>query len=138
ARADKAGLAEKLARFLDDGTRVEIRLCNTDTMCLAELQDVHGKPLDELATVQAAERLHRFQEVLRYAEPNRVLQMTRTPNDQLYPMQWHYGAMRLPAAWDITTGHPDVVAAVIDTGILLQHPELKDRVIGGADLIDDP
>lgn len=137
ARADKGGLALALASFLDDGTRVEVRLCNTDTMCLAELYDERGGPLDELATVQAAARFARFSEVVRYAEPNRVLQMLRTPNDQLYPIQWHYGAMRLPAAWDITTGHPDVVAAVIDTGILTDHPELADRVIGGADLIDD-
>lgn len=138
ARSDKAGLAETIERFLDDGTRVEIRLCNTDTMCLAELRNERGDRLGEIETVQVAERLRRLNDVLRYAEPNRVLQMTRTPNDQLYPIQWHYGAMRLPAAWDITTGHPDVVAAVIDTGILLDHPELKDRVIGGADLIDDP
>jgi serine protease len=125
-----------LAQALDDGQEVRIDLCNTDFMCLARVYDERGEPLDEMATAAVANRLHRLDEV-RYAEVNRVLQITRTPNDDLYPIQWHYSAMRLPAAWDITTGHPDVVAAVIDTGIVEGHPDLDDVVVGGADLIED-
>jgi serine protease len=134
-RGQRGELAQQIASFLDDGTRVRVGLCNTPTMCLAHLER-DGRPLGELETALAADRLARF-EALRWAEVNRVLRILRTPNDDLYPLQWHYGAMRLPAAWDITTGETDVVAAVIDTGILLDHPDLDDRVIGGADLIDD-
>src|SRR5690606_34182049 len=85
AREDKSGLAGAIERFLDDGTRVRVRLCNTPRLCLAELYDERGELLDELATVAAAQRLLRMSEALRYAEPNRVLQMLKTPNDQLYP-----------------------------------------------------
>ncbi|MFZ9889868.1 MAG: S8 family serine peptidase, partial [Myxococcota bacterium] len=137
-RADKRGLALRLTAAIDGQTEVHVRLCNTEHLCLAELRDRRGELLDELSTLAVVQTWSRLHEVLSYAEPNRTLQMSRTPNDQYYPLQWHYSAMRLPAAWDITTGHPDVVAAVIDTGILSDHRDLIGRVIGGADLIDDP
>jgi len=135
-RAQRADLARRLEEHLGDGTRVRIGLCNTATMCRAWVTDASGQPLDELTTAVTATRLARA-EVLRWAEVNRVLQILRTPNDDLYPLQWHYGAMRLPAAWDLTTGDPDIVAAVIDTGILTDHPDLDSKIIGGADLISD-
>lgn len=60
------------------------------------------------------------------------------PNDPRYVEQWHYyepvGGINLPAAWDITTGDPDVAVAVIDTGIL-DHEDLVGRWVGGYDFI---
>jgi serine protease len=134
-RLERRAFAQEIAGFLGDGTEVEIRLCNTDTMCLAEVSR-DGEPLDELETFAVAQRLRRMT-ALRYSEVNRVLQMSRVPNDDLFAVQWHYGKMRLPAAWDITVGSDQVVGAVIDTGILSDHPELDTVVVGGADLIDD-
>lgn len=135
-RGDKVGLARHLEQFLADGTKVVVELCNTDTLCLAKLSDASGERLSELEVADVARRLAR-DERLAFAETNRVLEIARTPNDELYPIQWHYGAMRLPTAWNITVGHPDVVAAVVDTGILVDHPDLVGRVVGGADLISD-
>lgn len=78
-----------------------------------------------------------------YAEPDRILQSTLTPNDPSYPQQWHYSApvagsygANLPAAWDITTGSSSVVVAVIDTGIL-NHADLAGRTVQGYDFIND-
>lgn len=41
-----------------------------------------------------------------------------------------------PAAWDVTTGSPSVVVAVIDTGITA-HPEFDGRVLPGYDFVAD-
>ena len=33
----------------------------------------------------------------------------------------------VPGAWDISSGSPEVIVAVIDTGFQLDHPALKDQ-----------
>lgn len=74
---------------------------------------------------------------VRYAESNQRMIPFSVPNDPLYPRQWHYANMNLPAAWDLTTGDDNMVVAVVDTGIT-SHPDLNSRVIKGIDLISDP
>ena len=75
---------------------------------------------------------------LLYAEPNYRLRSLATPDDSLYPVQWHYPLINLPAAWDTTTGDPTVVVAVVDTGILGGHPDLTGQVVDGYDFVSDP
>jgi serine protease len=76
---------------------------------------------------------------IEYAEPNFMAQAMAVPNDQFYPLQWHYPMINLPQAWDITTGSRNVVVAVIDTGVV-HHPDLVGNVDFsiGADFISNP
>ena len=71
------------------------------------------------------------------AEPNYWRQPLAVPNDTLYTEQWHYPQIQLPDAWNVTTGSADVTVAVIDTGILSNHPDFAGQLVGGADLISD-
>jgi serine protease len=87
-----------------------------------------------------------------YAQPNYILRIAdRTPNDPRYPEQWHYfnngtgagmvpGGINLPKAWDASTGSNAVVVAVIDTGILPNHPDIQGspNLVAGYDMISDP
>ncbi len=41
--------------------------------------------------------------------------------------QWHHKQIGTSKAWSITEGGPEVVVAVIDTGVDFGHPELRDR-----------
>lgn len=54
--------------------------------------------------------------------------------------QWYLkngpGGINAPAAWDITTGNPNIRVAVLDTGIA-PHSEMTGRTIGGYDFIFD-
>lgn len=53
---------------------------------------------------------------------------TVTPNDPDYPLQWAMNVLEAPAAWARTTGSPDVVVAVIDTGVDYNHPDLGPNI----------
>ena len=64
---------------------------------------------------------------IEYVEPNYLRQSFNLPNDQNYPYQWHYPLIKLPQAWDITTGDAQQVVAVIDTGVV-NHPDLQSRL----------
>ncbi|HEY3405977.1 MAG TPA: S8 family serine peptidase [Ohtaekwangia sp.] len=79
----------------------------------------------------------------RLIEPQQQVNPSVTPqaltgptNDPSFGLQWHYsntgqsggtpGAdISLPQAWSVQTGNPDVVVAVIDGGIDINHPDLR-------------
>ncbi|MBL9044244.1 MAG: S8 family serine peptidase [Myxococcales bacterium] len=76
--------------------------------------------------------------LVRRVEPDRVRYATAIPNDPLYSSQWALPLIRMPRAWDITRGSEEVVVAVLDTGIVLNHPDLQARLIPGYDFISRP
>ena len=76
--------------------------------------------------------------MVRLAEPNYLVTAAAVPNDEFYPLQWHYPMMNLPAAWDLETGNSSVVVAVIDTGVLLGHPDLQGQLVPGYDFVSGP
>ena len=91
----------------------------------------------KLDTILAVKALARRADVAA-AEPNHVVQADAVPNDPMYPLQWHYPLIHLPAAWDVTTGSESVDVAVIDTGVLFAHPDLAGQLATGFDFISDP
>ncbi|MDZ7343181.1 MAG: S8 family serine peptidase, partial [candidate division KSB1 bacterium] len=48
-----------------------------------------------------------------------------SPNDSLFASQWALQTIRAVDGWKITTGDPDILIAVIDTGIDYTHPDLQ-------------
>lgn len=46
---------------------------------------------------------------------------------------WHLYNMRAQQAWDLSTGSPDVIVAVTDDAIKIDHPDLVNKVIAGND-----
>jgi serine protease len=89
--------------------------------------------LDTLRVAKALNRHH----AVRHAAPNYIRKPALIPNDPLYPQQWHYPLLNLPQAWDITSGAGTIVA-VLDTGVLLAHPDLQGQLVAGYDFIRDP
>lgn len=62
----------------------------------------------------------------------------KTSNDPEYDEQWYLDIIDAPEAWDIETGDSDVVIAVLDTGIDLNHPDLEDNVwINNGEIADN-
>ncbi|UCD29362.1 MAG: S8 family serine peptidase, partial [Planctomycetota bacterium] len=70
------------------------------------------------------------------------------PNDPDFAEQWHLdntGQMsgtpdadiNAPEAWEITTGDPNIIVAVLDTGVDTKHPDLVNNLVPGYDFYDD-
>lgn len=89
-------------------------------------------------TLLAVKALRRRTDVL-YAEPNYIQRTLKTPLDAEYGKQWHYRMINLPSAWDVSSGSSSVIVAVVDTGVLLNHPDLVGQFSadGGYDFIRD-
>ena len=123
--------------------------------------------LEASVPVAEAERLEKVMESIPeviYADSERRVDPQRqseiTPNDPLFWKNWHLqgpyalangdpndyngylGAANVQAAWALTKGKPSVAVAVLDTGILFEHPDLK-RTLGrqtkkrGWDMVTD-
>ena len=72
-----------------------------------------------------------------YAVPNWICRPTETiPNDGGYWQQWHHPQIRSSLAWDIATGDPSVVIAIIDGGVELDHPDLAAALVPGYNAAD--
>ncbi|QEM67389.1 S8 family serine peptidase [Geobacter sp. FeAm09] len=68
-----------------------------------------------------------------YAVPDERRFIAAVANDPMYSQQWYLqaaetSAINATAAWDTTTGSSSVVVAVLDTGILPNHPDLTTKL----------
>ncbi len=64
-----------------------------------------------------------------YIQPNNKLYTAETkPNDKRFGNQWFHKNVKSEKAWDITRGSKDIITAVIDTGISLNHEDLKNNI----------
>jgi serine protease len=97
-----------------------------------ELYRLEG--LNQAETYELVERLEARPDVVA-AMPNYLVYPSRVPSDPYYTSQWNVKAMNLPAAWDETIGSSGVVIAVIDSGIVADHPDFSGRLLTGYDFV---
>lgn len=57
------------------------------------------------------------------------------PNDPLFGDQDWAETVNLPSAWSISSGNPDVVVAVVDSGVRSDHPDLAGQLVEGRNYV---
>jgi len=100
-------------------------------------------------TVKQAVELYNREPDVEYAELNYYAYALFIPNDPFYSYQWHFNdtfsGINIEPAWDITTGDPNVVIAVLDTGVAYENfrnfqqaPDLfNTRFVAGYDFVNN-
>ncbi|MFQ6057680.1 MAG: S8 family peptidase [Anaerolineae bacterium] len=63
-----------------------------------------------------------------YAELDHMARALGTPNDPRWPEQWNMALIRADLAWEVVTDTRSIVIALLDTGLDLDHPDLRARV----------
>jgi subtilisin family serine protease len=94
-----------------------------------------------LANPKDAQALRRLMRdgLIERVEANQRVQASAAPNDPQFPAQWGLqnigqaggvpGAdVKAPAAWDVQTGSPEIIVAVLDTGVDYTHPDLAANI----------
>ncbi|MFH1427603.1 MAG: S8 family peptidase [Patescibacteria group bacterium] len=75
--------------------------------------------------------------LVEYAEPNFLYQATIIPNDTYYNEQWYLQKIKAQTAWEKANSSPDIVIAIIDSGVQIDHPDIKSNIWRNLDEIPD-
>ncbi|HEY1191429.1 MAG TPA: S8 family peptidase, partial [Gemmata sp.] len=62
------------------------------------------------------------------AGPDELIRVDRAPNDPSYGSLYGQTKIGAPAVWNQTTGNPNFVVAVIDSGVDYNHPDLAANI----------
>ncbi len=63
-----------------------------------------------------------------FADPNYLVTLAGTPDDPDFSAQTNLTAIQAPRAWDAFPNMPQVLVAVIDTGVDVTHPDLTSAI----------
>ncbi len=75
---------------------------------------------------------------IEYIQPNYLNSFYATPTDPQYSNQRIAAEMiKLPQAWDMTTGSNQIIVGIIDSGFLFEHPDLQNNLYTNAQEIPD-
>ena len=139
-----------------DQNSIEMVL-GTDNDCQAELKHLAARYKGKLAgtvsiggetaavvCVVPSEMVPRFVAearsagLSRYAEPRMQFHADFVPDDPYQGLQWSLEKIEAYSAWNVTRGDPQVLVAIVDTGVDYSHPDLaRNYVALGHDWVND-
>jgi subtilisin family serine protease len=132
-----------IVKLEDGATQADLDILNRRNDARTE-EDLPRSDLNVVelpGDLQVREAVQRYEGSpdVEYAEPDFLLQPTVSPNDTYFSRLYglnntgHTGAIvdadiDAKAAWNITSGSPTTLVAVIDEGVDIRHPDLKNNI----------
>jgi len=114
-------------------TKVEKLLAEYKAKPVGKAQDriLKVKLHEKMSVTRACSLLKK--DFIEYVEPNYIANATQNPNDPGYSNEWGLEKIKCVAGWAISPGSSDVIVAVVDTGVDLDHPDLQSKLVTGYD-----
>lgn len=78
---------------------------------------------------ECARVVHENRGVPLSCEANTLRYLSKTPSDPYLGSLYGLTKMDAPSAWDVTTGSPSVMVAVVDTGVDYNHADLVENIV---------
>jgi len=63
-----------------------------------------------------------------YAEPNYIYQASIIPSDTYFSNQWYLQKIKAVQAWNTVRESPNIIIAILDSGVQIDHPDLKSNI----------
>jgi serine protease len=104
----------------DENAVIQLYGCSTTETC--SFTGVRLLSIPEYTTAGEMIEIFGNEQIVEYAEVNYYARITLVPDDRFYSYQWNLnneisGGVDAEAGWDIQTGDPNVIIAVLDTGV---------------------
>ncbi|MEN0020098.1 MAG: S8 family serine peptidase [Planctomycetota bacterium] len=114
------------------GQAVEVGIAGLDFLGYAVSRRIAGSDMFVVDVPEGSSELQVAADLLgtgqfAWAEPDWIVFTTDCPNDTFFSSQWHHDAQIMDScsAWDLETGSPDIVVAICDTGMDLNHVDFQ-------------
>ncbi len=89
------------------------------------------------ASVEQKIAEYRMDGSVEWAEPNYLVRKADAANDPYFPVQYGITQTGTVKGWAFTVGDPELIIAVLDTGVDLDHPDLAGQLTKGYDFVND-
>lgn len=151
---------EVVVKFKNDPTEAEINKISKDIQAQS-VRKLGYTYIFRSSGMEAKQMMDYFRNIgVEYAEPHFLYMTNETaeqmgvdntandeaaeqaaapkPNDALYgKYQWNLPSIATESGWTVGKGSTDVIVGVVDTGVDLNHPDLKGRLLSGYNVFSD-
>jgi subtilisin family serine protease len=134
---------EVLVKWREDVTAAAARAA-VSLEGLVVLQEIASLGLSRVAVPPGLELAYAAElsddPVVAYAEPNYLAYASGSdvayPDDTYWTRQWNMRRIEAVPAWALSTGKPDLLVAVLDSGVDFSHPDLSGNLLPGHDFVN--